>query len=91
MISRLFKRNTYPAVKSVSTMITKTSHKQRKYLTLMLVPSSGNNKTYSISIPRIVLHGVAICALAVITVVIGFYMRITHFEQVSHYLSVTLD
>jgi len=91
MITKLFKRNTYPAVKSVSTMIKTKSHKQRKYLTLMLVPSASNSKTYSLSIPRFVFYVVGIGALAVITIIFGFYMRSTHFEQVTHYLSVTLD
>lgn len=80
-----------PSVKKVSELINTKSHNQKKYVSLLLVPSYSTGKTRSLRIPRAVLHGVAIFLFVIFSVVIGFYLRSLHFERAARNLSLFLD
>jgi len=75
-----------PTVKKVSELIDKTSHEQKKYLSLMLVPSYSTGKTRSLRIPRGVFHGMLIGMLVFSAVVTGFYLRSNHFMRMAQEL-----
>jgi len=64
-----------PVVKKASELINKKSHRQKKYISLMLVPSYSSGKTRSLRIPRGLFHGVLACMLVVSAVVAGLYLR----------------
>ena len=79
-----FKRNplkSRPAVESITKHINKKSHKEKKYLSLMLVPSYSTGKTRTLRIPRVVFHGVVVGFLIISAVIGGLQMRARHFEQ----------
>ena len=88
---RFTQDNTRPAVKKVSELIKTKSHKQKKYVSLMLVPSYSTGKTRSLRIPRAVLHGVVASILLISAVITGFYLRSTHFERMARSYSEYLD
>ena len=81
MFSKVRKHNTRPIVKKVSALVDKRSHKQRKYLSLMLVPSYSSGKTRSLKIPRVVFYCILAVIGAVTTVTAGFYMRSERYAQ----------
>ena len=82
----MFRRhNTRPQVKKVSTLIDKRSHKQKKYISLMLVPSYSTGRTRSLRIPRVVFHCIVITILAVATVTTALYLRSEHFADQYRY------
>ncbi|MCL2839441.1 MAG: M23 family metallopeptidase [Defluviitaleaceae bacterium] len=83
--------NARPAVKKVSELINTKSHKQKKYISLMLVPSYSTGKTRSLRVPRVVLHGLVISVLAVSAVITGVYLRSSYFERMASNLSDHLD
>ncbi|MCL2198487.1 MAG: peptidoglycan DD-metalloendopeptidase family protein [Defluviitaleaceae bacterium] len=82
---------TRPAVKKVSELINSKSHNQKKYISLMLVPSYSTGKTRSLRIPRAVLHGLAIGMFIVCSVIMGFYLRSLYFERVARNLHNSLE
>jgi len=88
---RFTQDNTRPAVKKVSELINTKSHKQKKYVSLMLVPSYSTGKTRSLRVPRAVLHGVVISILVISAVITGFYLRSMHFQRIADNLSGYLD
>jgi len=74
-----------PPVKKVSALVDKRSHKQRKYISLMLVPSYSSGRTRSLRIPRVVFYCIIITVLAVSAITAGFYLRSEHFaDQYRH-------
>lgn len=80
-----------PAVKKVSELINSKSHVQKKYISLMLVPSYSTGKTRSLRIPRAVLHGLAISIFIVFSVFMGLYLRSIHFENAARDLGNLLE
>jgi len=69
-----------PKVTSASKYIDTKSHKEKKYLSLMLVPSYSTGKTRTLRIPRSVFHGVVIGFLVISAVITGLYLRSLHFQ-----------
>ncbi|MCL1878668.1 MAG: peptidoglycan DD-metalloendopeptidase family protein [Defluviitaleaceae bacterium] len=70
-----------PAVKKVSKLVNSKSHIQKKYISLMLVPSYSTGKTRSLRIPRVVLYGFIVVFFVIFAVVSGFYVRSVYFQQ----------
>ncbi|MCL1843682.1 MAG: peptidoglycan DD-metalloendopeptidase family protein [Defluviitaleaceae bacterium] len=91
MFFRRQKPNSRPAVKKASELINSKSHNQKKYVSLMLVPSYSTGKTRSLRIPRVVLHGVGAVVFVISAVIFGFYLRSLHFERQARNLQYTLD
>jgi len=84
---RLFKQvNTRPAVKKVSQIINSKSHKQKKFISLMVVPSYSTGKTRTLRVPRALFHGVVAGMLVISAVVLGLNLRANHFERVAQTL-----
>ena len=72
----MFRRhNTRPNVKKVSTLVDKRSHKQRKYISLMFVPSYSSGRTRSLRIPRVVFYCIIFTILTVASVTTWLYLR----------------
>ena len=80
-----------PTVKKVSELIDKRSHKQKKYISLMLVPSYTTGRTRSLRIPRGLFHGLLASMLVVSAVVAGFYLRSNHFYRMAQELYVARE
>jgi murein DD-endopeptidase MepM/ murein hydrolase activator NlpD len=70
-----------PKVTSASKYIDTKSHKEKKYLSLMLVPSYSTGRTRTIRIPRTVFHSVVIGFLVISAVITGLYLRTRHFQD----------
>ena len=92
----MFRRhNARPNVKKVSALVNPSSHKQRKYISLMLVPSYSTGKTRSLRIPRVVFYCILATVLAVSAITTGFYLRSVYFsqelERTEEYLATTQD
>ena len=84
---RLFKHeSTRPAVKKVSQIINSKSHKQKKFISLMVVPSYSTGKTRTLRVPRALFHGVVIGMLVISAIVLGLNLRANHFERVAQTL-----
>jgi len=79
-----------PTVKKVSELINTKSHKQKKYISLMVVPSYSTGKTRSLRVPRALFHGVLASLLIVTAVVTGFYLRSNHLMNVAQNLEAAL-
>ena len=78
----MFRRhNARPTVKKVSTLVDKRSHKQRKYISLMLVPSYSSGRTRSLRIPRVVFYCIIFTVIAVAAVTAGLYLRSERFAD----------
>lgn len=73
--------NARPSVKKVSALVDKRSHKQRKYISLMLVPSYSSGKTRSLRIPRVVFYCIIAAIITVATITTGFYLRGERFAE----------
>ncbi|MCL1844814.1 MAG: hypothetical protein FWF77_02810, partial [Defluviitaleaceae bacterium] len=85
----LFKRKQQVAnVKKVSEFVNPVQHKERKYISLMVVPSVG--KTRSLHIPRVVFIGVLFLFFAVSALVSGFYLRGSYLENRARNLEISL-
>lgn len=80
-----------PAVKKASEFINKKSHAQKKYISLMLVPSYSTGKTRSLRISRAALYVMGISFFMIFTVVMGFYLRSAYHERIARGLSHYLD
>ena len=89
----MYKRSgkTQPAVKSVSKLINKKSHKQKKYLTLMLVPTYSTGKTFSFRIPRFAFQCVVYCLIALCLITAAFYVRANHLILEAQDLAAAID
>jgi murein DD-endopeptidase MepM/ murein hydrolase activator NlpD len=87
----LWQDNSRPTVKKVSELINTKSHKQKKYISLMLVPSYSTGRTRSLRIPRNILYIVIITMFMISAVVTGFYLRSNYFMQMAQDLSDSLD
>jgi len=91
MFSKFFMRNnSRPAVKKASQLIDTKSHKQKKYISLMVVPSYSTGRTRTLRIPRAVLHGLVIGMLCISAVVTGFYLRSNYFMRMAQNLDMSL-
>lgn len=91
MFSKFFARdNSRPAIKKASQMIDTRSHKQKKYISLMVVPSYSTGKTRTLRVPRAVLHGLVIGMLCISAVVTGFYLRSNYFMRMAQDLDISL-
>ncbi|MCL2225706.1 MAG: M23 family metallopeptidase [Defluviitaleaceae bacterium] len=91
MFFRRKEPQTRPTVKKASDFINTKSHNQKKYISLMLVPSYSTGKTRSLRIPRAVLYGVALGMFMVFSVVMGFYLNSHYQQRVARNLSRSLD
>jgi len=80
-----------PAVKKVSQMIDSRSHKQKKYISLMLVPSYSAGKVRSLRVPQAVFYGVIAAVLAIGLTVAGMYLRSNYFAQAVSHISDELS
>ncbi|MCL1842485.1 MAG: M23 family metallopeptidase [Defluviitaleaceae bacterium] len=92
MLFKLFRQEsqTCPAVKKAGDFINTKSHNQKKYISLMLVPSYTGGKTRSLHIPRTVFQGLVLCVFIISALIFGFYLRGVHFERISQNLGYTL-
>ena len=80
-----------PQVKKVSEFIDTKSHTQKKYISLMIVPSYSTGKTRSLRIPRSVLHGTFIAIFLICSVVAGFYINSRYNQRIARTLSDSLE
>ena len=71
-------------IKSVSELIGDKSLKQKKYISLMLVPSYSTGTTRTIRLPRWIFHAICITILLIILTISGLFLR-------SIYLSNQVD
>jgi len=82
-------------VKKASDIINSGSHKQKKYLSLMLVPSYSTGKTRTLRIPRATFYGVLVALFVISAVIAGLQIRADHMrrlaEDVNHELVSTQD
>jgi len=83
MFKRFSADNNRPSVKKVSELIDTRSHKQKKYISLMLVPSYSSGKTRSLRVPHALFHGVLISLLVITAVVLGLNLRASHFRNMA--------
>ncbi|MDR0272276.1 MAG: hypothetical protein LBI27_03040, partial [Clostridiales bacterium] len=91
MFFRREKPQTRPEIKKVSELINTKSHNQKKFISLMLVPSYSTGKTRSLRIPRAVLHGVLAVAFVICSVIMGFYLKSLHFQRIARDLNNSLE
>ena len=93
LFKKLFKKvdNSRPNITKVSQLINNKSHKQKKYISLMVVPSYSTGKTRTLRVPRALFHGVVIGMLCITAVVLGFYLKSTHHQRTAQNLEVYLE
>jgi murein DD-endopeptidase MepM/ murein hydrolase activator NlpD len=83
------KQKARPVVKDI--VINHKSHVQKKYFSLMLVPSYTGGKTRSIRIPyRVFYFGIA-AVLLVSAVIFSFYLRSSYYERAAIEAGASLD
>ena len=87
---RILQDNTRPSVKKADKFIDKSSHKQKKYISLMVVPSYSSGKTRTLRIPRAVIHSVVIGVLVITAVLTGLQQRSNYFQRRAQGLEETL-
>jgi len=87
---RILQDNTRPVVKDVSHFINNKSHKQKKYISLMVVPSYSTGKTRSIRVPRSLFYGVISCMLFISAAFTGLYLRSNYHQREALYLESSL-
>jgi len=85
-----FKRNARPSVKNVNKLINNSSHKQKKYVSLMVVPSYSGGKTRTLRIPRSILVSVIVGILVVTAVLTGLQQRSNYFQRRAQGLEETI-
>ena len=78
-----------PKLKKVSEFI--HSHKEKKYISLMLVPSDSNGKTRSVQIPFVVFCGTIFMFFSIFAAVGGFYLRGKYFENLTQKVGFSLE
>ncbi|MCL2224392.1 MAG: M23 family metallopeptidase [Defluviitaleaceae bacterium] len=94
MFSKFFKsseKQNRPAVKKVGEFVNFKPRKEKKYISLMAVPSYSGAKTRSLSIPYTVFYGAVFSVFIVSALVIGFYLSAIYFENMTHTLIYTLE
>jgi murein DD-endopeptidase MepM/ murein hydrolase activator NlpD len=82
---------TRPEIKKASELINLKSHKQEKYISLMIVPSDSASKTRTLHITHTVFYGTILVALGIFMFFAAVYLRSFYFEQRSHNLSLSLE
>ena len=87
---RKLQNNTRPSVKNVNKFINKSSHKQKKYICLMVIPSYSSGKTRTLRVPRAILHSVIIGIFVVTAVLTGLQQRSNYFQRRAQDLEETL-
>ena len=87
---RMFQDNTRPSVKKVSQLVDKKSHKQKKYISLMVVPSYSTGKTRTLRIPRAVFYGVLIGILVVTAGFVGLRQQSNYLQRRTQVLEESL-
>jgi len=90
-LKRILQDKTRPSVKKADKFINKSSHKQKKYISLMVVPSYSSGKTRTLRIPRAVLHSVVIGVFVITAVVTGLLQRSNYFQRWGEGLEETLS
>jgi murein DD-endopeptidase MepM/ murein hydrolase activator NlpD len=68
-------------VRKASDIINNSSHKQKKYFSLMLVPSYTSGKTRSIRVPRSVFYCVVVSLFVISSVIAGLQIRANYFMR----------
>jgi len=91
MFQNPFKKNSNPIVKPVSSLIDTKSHRQKKYISLMFVPSYSTGKTRSLRIPRIMFHCVLAGIIMVSAVIVGLNIRSNNLYAIASNLSESLE
>jgi murein DD-endopeptidase MepM/ murein hydrolase activator NlpD len=86
MFSKIFNRGQQarPAVKRVSELVNQKSHKPKKYISLVFVPSYSGGRTRQLHMPHTVFYGIVFGFLFISALITGFYLRSIYFEQMSH-------
>lgn len=69
--------------KKINALLNPKSHVQKKYFSLMLVPSYSSGKTRSIRIPYVVFYVLTFSIITVSAVILGFYLRSNYFKQLA--------
>ena len=87
---RRLQNNTRPSVKNVNKFINNSSHKQKKYICLMVIPSYSGGKTRTLRIPRAILYSVIIGIFVVTAVLTGLQQRSNYFQRRAQDLEETL-
>jgi murein DD-endopeptidase MepM/ murein hydrolase activator NlpD len=85
----LTKQKARPAVKDI--IVNHKSHIQKKYFSLMLVPSFTGGKTRSVRIPYGIFYFAVAVVLLVSATVLGFYLRSGYYERAALEAGATLD
>jgi len=88
-VKRFFQDKTRP--KKASELINTKSHNQKKYISLMVVPSYTTGKTRSLKIPRIMFHGTIFTLIIIGLIVFGGYLSSAYFARIASNLSGALD
>ncbi|MCL2386487.1 MAG: peptidoglycan DD-metalloendopeptidase family protein [Defluviitaleaceae bacterium] len=86
MFSKIFNRGQQarPTVKRVSEMVNLKSHKPKKYISLVFVPSYSGGRTRQLHIPHTMFYGMIFGFIFISALIAGFYLRSIYFEQMSH-------
>ena len=79
-----------PAIKKASHYISGRSHRPKKYISLMLVPSYSGGKTRSLQLPRHVFIGIATAMVLIVLSIAGFYLRSAYHRNIAESLSIYL-
>jgi len=90
-LKRILQHNSRPSVKKVSQLIDNKSHKQKKYISLMVVPSYSSGKTRSLRIPRSMFYGVVIAIFAITAVLTGLQQRSAYLQRRAQLLEYNLS
>jgi murein DD-endopeptidase MepM/ murein hydrolase activator NlpD len=80
-----------PQIKKAGDFINQKSHKQKKYISLMVVPSYSGSRTRSLHIPHAVFYGIIFVFFFSFSLIGGCYLRNIYFEQMTRNLSYTLE
>jgi murein DD-endopeptidase MepM/ murein hydrolase activator NlpD len=80
-----------PTVKKVGELVDLKKHKEKKYISLMIVPSYSGGKTRSLHVPHTVFYGTVLFFLAIAAMVGGLYLKSIHFENMTYTLGYVLE
>jgi septal ring factor EnvC (AmiA/AmiB activator) len=80
-----------PNVKSIRELIDPKSHVQKKYFSLMYVPSYSTGKTRSLRIPYNAFYIAVASIICLSAIFAGFYLRSHHFMRVAQDISAERD
>ena len=78
-----------PPVKKASQYISR-SHKPKRYISLMLVPSYSGGKTRSLQLPRHIFISISVFLIVVTLSIAGFYLRSVYHRNIAANLSIYL-